>query len=295
MPPLEKQKLLTFAKKANSPKPVAKLLAEKRASATQPPPGGPPAPAAALPEDDEEREVMLHEMVEEAAQEAEAGADLELEDAIAGYTSKDPQEVPDWVEDPDKWADVVEAVDLNGTAPDMYDEPLVVAAYLYKKIGGGVKGISSAEGADASEEASPDMSKPGSAAKALQARAAAKGGASEAAGAPPAGAAPPGKPAPGGKSVAPKPKPGEETGGEEEEAAPDVDAAAKEAQENPDPDLTAKLQDYDPERDGEPPSWATDAELWGKAKAAVEPKWTEYDAPYAVVAHLYKSMGGTTQ
>lgn len=50
--------------------------------------------------------------------------------------------------------------------------------------------------------------------------------------------------------------------------------------------------DYDPEQDGNPPSWVTDEALWQEAKDAVEPKWDDYDEPYAVVTFVYRKMGG---
>ena len=39
-----------------------------------------------------------------------------------------------------------------------------------------------------------------------------------------------------------------------------------------------------------PPSWATDAEAWERAEAAVWPRWEDYDEPYAVVAFVYKRI-----
>jgi hypothetical protein len=41
-----------------------------------------------------------------------------------------------------------------------------------------------------------------------------------------------------------------------------------------------------------PPDSITDEDTWEKAKNAVEPKWDEYDEPYAVVMHVYEQMGG---
>jgi len=40
------------------------------------------------------------------------------------------------------------------------------------------------------------------------------------------------------------------------------------------------------------PAWVKDHGLWNKAKTAVAPHADSYDEPYAVVAHVYKSMGG---
>jgi len=42
-----------------------------------------------------------------------------------------------------------------------------------------------------------------------------------------------------------------------------------------------------------PPAWVADEDTWEKAKAAVEPKWDEYDEPFAVTAAVYKKMGGS--
>jgi len=42
-----------------------------------------------------------------------------------------------------------------------------------------------------------------------------------------------------------------------------------------------------------PPAWVADEDIWEKAKAAVEPKWDEYDEPFAVTAAVYKKMGGS--
>lgn len=47
------------------------------------------------------------------------------------------------------------------------------------------------------------------------------------------------------------------------------------------------------ERPDNPASWVGDEGTWEKAKAAVKPRWDEYDEPYAVVAHVYEKMGGT--
>lgn len=43
------------------------------------------------------------------------------------------------------------------------------------------------------------------------------------------------------------------------------------------------------------PAWVKDHGLWNKAKTAVAPHADSYDEPYAVVAHVYKSMGGGTK
>jgi hypothetical protein len=41
-----------------------------------------------------------------------------------------------------------------------------------------------------------------------------------------------------------------------------------------------------------PPAWAKDAAIWQRAEAAVLPHWRDYEEPYAVVATVYKQMGG---
>jgi len=40
------------------------------------------------------------------------------------------------------------------------------------------------------------------------------------------------------------------------------------------------------------PSWVKDDKTWAKAKKAVQKNWSDYDEPYAVVAHVYQQMGG---
>jgi hypothetical protein len=54
---------------------------------------------------------------------------------------------------------------------------------------------------------------------------------------------------------------------------------------------TAKSKAFD--RPDNPASWIDDEDVWEKAKKAVEPKWDDYDDPYAVVVSVYKNMGGT--
>jgi hypothetical protein len=58
---------------------------------------------------------------------------------------------------------------------------------------------------------------------------------------------------------------------------------------------------YEPD-DGNPPEWVSDEKLWDRAKAIVagtaHPTYediddqSDYDDPWAVVAHVYERMGG---
>ncbi len=177
MPVLDKKKLLSFAKQKAAPPMAANMLASKRAAAVKPamPPAAPPAapsPVGAQEDGGDEQELFLHELVEEAAQEAEAGADPELEDLIAGSTSQGPDDVPVWALDPEKWAEAAEAVGLGQEGVDaMYEEPYVVTAYLYRKIDGPIQGLDAEEPGE-QEAPEADVTKPGGAAKALQMRAA---------------------------------------------------------------------------------------------------------------------------
>lgn len=61
-----------------------------------------------------------------------------------------------------------------------------------------------------------------------------------------------------------------------------------------DEELMQKITGYDSEIDGNPPAWVEDESTWEKAKEAVDPEGegAKYDEPYAVVAHVYKRMGG---
>ena len=42
-----------------------------------------------------------------------------------------------------------------------------------------------------------------------------------------------------------------------------------------------------------PPQWVDDKPTWERAKAQVQPYWSAYDQPWAVVATVYREMGGT--
>lgn len=320
MPVMDKQKLLAFAKKKAAPPPAAQALAQKKAQGSAPapaapaghaPPGAaphagavPPHPGAAPggPAAPGDQQVHLHELVEEAAQEAEAGHDVDLEDVIAGTHEATADQAPPWAEDPAKWKEAAEAVGLGvpGTE-DKYDEPVVVAAYLYKKIGGPVKGLTELqpppEAPDEPKHA--DMSKPGAAASAIHAKAtAAKAAAGPpAAGAKPAPKAPPTGPAgaapvhgapPAAGAKPPAGQPGADGGGDLKAM---LDQAAQQAVSSPDPAITQALQAEAPQ-EGQPPSWAADHDKWTQAEAAVKQHWADYPDPWVVVAHVYKNMGG---
>lgn len=58
-----------------------------------------------------------------------------------------------------------------------------------------------------------------------------------------------------------------------------------------DDDIMLLMEDFNPDMI---PSWAEDKKIWKKAKKIVDPEGdgAEYSDPYAVVAHLYKKMGG---
>lgn len=58
-----------------------------------------------------------------------------------------------------------------------------------------------------------------------------------------------------------------------------------------DDDIMLLMEDFNPDMI---PAWAEDKKTWKKAKKIVDPEGdgAEYSDPYAVVAHLYKKMGG---
>lgn len=58
-----------------------------------------------------------------------------------------------------------------------------------------------------------------------------------------------------------------------------------------DDDIMLLMEDFNPDMI---PEWAEDKKTWKKAKKIVDPEGdgAEYSDPYAVVAHLYKKMGG---
>lgn len=86
-----------------------------------------------------------------------------------------------------------------------------------------------------------------------------------------------------------------EEGDEGEGEEVDVAAIGSEVQEGRgEPEIMELTEGYDPEQHGNPPSWVEDEEIWEKAKEAVDPEGegSKYDQPWAVVAHVYKKMGG---
>lgn len=253
---IDRAKIKGFAKRAATPPSAAVALAKKRAAAKA-------APSVESEEDETPGEetdhpdsgLPIYELVDRAAEAAEKGEDTELEDAMAGATSTGPDDPPPGF-DPAKWAEAAEAVGLGPDGPAQDQFAEPAIVTAYLyKLIGGPTPGEDASAAAPTDEDS-DMAKPGAAAKAL---ARARGAMS---------------------------------------AQPDAEHAeigAKEATEAPDPELVEKLKDYDPERDGNPPAWVEDEATWERAKKAVEPKWSEYDEPYAVVAHTYRSMGGTVK
>lgn len=174
MPFPPKKSIQTFAKKAATPPMAAAMLAKKRAAAPPaPPPAAAAPPAAPAPEAPEEEQLMnMSELLEEAAQEAEAMSNPEIEDLIAGYSmeqNEDPLQPPEWAEDPELWEHVAKTVGLD--VPELsarYEEPFAVAAYLYAKMGGPIAAGEEGSGEHEMGEES-DMEKPGAAAKAMQA------------------------------------------------------------------------------------------------------------------------------
>lgn len=87
---------------------------------------------------------------------------------------------------------------------------------------------------------------------------------------------------------------GEEHEDDDHEVEVDVDAVAAEIEAgNGDKQLLKLVKGYDPDKDGNPPSWAVDEDLWEKAKKAVGPEdESDYDNYYAVLASVYEKMGG---
>jgi hypothetical protein len=55
-------------------------------------------------------------------------------------------------------------------------------------------------------------------------------------------------------------------------------------------EIMAAIKDYDPEKDGNPPVWAANTDIWQQACRAIDPD--KYDDPWAVIAHVYDRLGG---
>ena len=71
-----------------------------------------------------------------------------------------------------------------------------------------------------------------------------------------------------------------------------VKEAAEEVEEGGDDEIMELMEEYE---EGNNPSWAKDHGIWKKALKAVKPEdegSDKFDNPYAVVAHVYKKMGG---
>lgn len=82
-------------------------------------------------------------------------------------------------------------------------------------------------------------------------------------------------------------------GGDQEEKKVDVHEIAEQIDRGDGDEQLMQLTDgYDPEQDGNPPAWVEDEDIWEKAKKAVEPNEDSYDNKWAVIAHVYKEMGG---
>lgn len=109
---------------------------------------------------------------------------------------------------------------------------------------------------------------------------------------------PPKGPAPAAVKPAMKPKSPQQPGGDDltpKDLAALVEEAAQAAEQQQDTQLEDLLVDYMHGDTTQPPAWASDHEKWQKAMDAVGIGGTNearYDEPYAVVAYLYKKIGG---
>jgi hypothetical protein len=277
---LDKMKLQAFAKKQSAPPSGLSLLAKKKKppapaidgvidAEESMPPAAPVPGAADAPPEETGGEMFTSEMVEKAAADAAASSDQELEDALGVSGTPVDATPPAWATDADKWAQAAEAVGLG--VPDAamaYDEPGVVAAYLYKQMGGAVQG--------------QDMVPPVAGAEGSPEEEAAETPEHEASEAPPQEAAE--------HAMGASPDGGDGDQGSIESL---VAEAAKGGELSP--EMQDKLTAYDPAVDGDPPNWILDedADKWAQAKAAVEASgWDQYDAPYSVVAAVYEKLGG---
>lgn len=122
----------------------------------------PASPPGEAPHREEGQPLLAHELVFDAEAEAQAGADEELEDAIASEPipqGEAAMQAPKWAVDEEKWHEAAEAVGLDVPGiEEKFEEPFVVAAYLYKKLGGTVKaeGVPPAPGAEKLGDADSD-------------------------------------------------------------------------------------------------------------------------------------------
>ena len=74
-----------------------------------------------------------------------------------------------------------------------------------------------------------------------------------------------------------------------------IKESAEEVDDGGDDEIMELLTDYD---EGDNPVWAKDNKTWNKAVKLIDPEGDgaeKFDNPYAVVAHLYKKMGGSIE
>lgn len=74
-----------------------------------------------------------------------------------------------------------------------------------------------------------------------------------------------------------------------------IKESAEEVEDGGDDEIMELLNDYE---EGDNPSWAKDHKTWKKAVKLIDPEGEgadKFDNPYAVVAHLYKKMGGSIE
>jgi hypothetical protein len=71
-----------------------------------------------------------------------------------------------------------------------------------------------------------------------------------------------------------------------------LDASDRVGDGDGDADLMDAVDGYDPGEGGGPPSWVADQGRWGQALAAARDCWADLDHPWAVVAHVYRELGG---
>ena len=55
-----------------------------------------------------------------------------------------------------------------------------------------------------------------------------------------------------------------------------------------------QIEGSDYPRPDNPPAWVVDEPTWNRAKQQVRPYWAAYAEPWAVVATVYRQMGGAT-